>query len=155
MDASDDAGTALSLEISRAPRYDGEDVSPTTARELQGWYCYGMAAEVFAVVGTGSFLPVTMEQLARERGVLWSDRRTPCIGSSDSGSSLDMRAEGAGASNDKDQCIINLLGAEMTSSSFVMYTFSIAVFIQALTLVSFSTFADHGKNSKIPLSHDH
>lgn len=34
-------------------RYDGEDTSPTTSRELKGWYSYAIAAEVFAVVGIG------------------------------------------------------------------------------------------------------
>ena len=37
----------------RKPRYDGEDTSPTTQRELLGWYSYGVAAEVFAVCGVG------------------------------------------------------------------------------------------------------
>lgn len=37
----------------RAPRYDGEDVSPTTERELRGWYSTGLAAEIFAVCGVG------------------------------------------------------------------------------------------------------
>lgn len=37
----------------RAPRYAGEDTSPTTDRELKGWYSYGLAAEVFAVCGVG------------------------------------------------------------------------------------------------------
>ena len=121
-------------------RYSNEDTSATTTTELRGWYCYGMAAEVFAVVGTGSFLPVTMEQLARESGVLFSDRNTPCTASTSS-TSREKRTE------DQDQCLITLLGAEITSSSFVMYTFSLAVFVQALTLVSFSTFADHGELS--------
>lgn len=34
-------------------RYKGEDTSPTTPRELNGWYSYAIAAEVFAVVGVG------------------------------------------------------------------------------------------------------
>jgi UMF1 family MFS transporter len=41
----------------RAPRYEGEDVSETTDRELRGWYAYGLAAEVFAVCGVGKWLP--------------------------------------------------------------------------------------------------
>jgi UMF1 family MFS transporter len=36
-----------------ALRYKNEDNSPTTARELNGWYSYAVAAEVFAVVGVG------------------------------------------------------------------------------------------------------
>jgi hypothetical protein len=35
-------------------RYEGEDVSPTTKRELNGWFAYPIAAEVFAVVATGT-----------------------------------------------------------------------------------------------------
>jgi len=34
-------------------RYEGEDISPTTTRELHGWYAYPIAAEVFAVVAVG------------------------------------------------------------------------------------------------------
>lgn len=35
------------------PAYDGQDLSPTTTRELRGFYAYGLAAEVFAVCGVG------------------------------------------------------------------------------------------------------
>jgi UMF1 family MFS transporter len=42
----------------RSPRYEGEDVSPTSKRELMGWYTYGLAAEVFAVCGVGMSFPV-------------------------------------------------------------------------------------------------
>ena len=38
----------------RPPRYAGEDTTPTTRREILGWYSYGIAAEVFAVCGVGS-----------------------------------------------------------------------------------------------------
>jgi UMF1 family MFS transporter len=34
-------------------RYEGEDLSATSPRELKGWYSYTIAAEVFAVVGVG------------------------------------------------------------------------------------------------------
>lgn len=37
----------------RAPRFEGEDVSATTERELRGWYSTGLAAEIFAVCGVG------------------------------------------------------------------------------------------------------
>jgi len=37
----------------RPPRYEGEDVSELTTRELRGWYAYGSAAEVYAVCGVG------------------------------------------------------------------------------------------------------
>jgi MFS transporter, UMF1 family len=37
----------------RAPRYSGEDTSETSEREIRGWYCYSLAAEVYAVCGVG------------------------------------------------------------------------------------------------------
>lgn len=46
--------------------------------------------------------------------------------------------------SENNQCVINIFGAEITTSSFAMYTFSIAVFVQALALVSFSAVADRG-----------
>jgi hypothetical protein len=39
----------------RKSRYEGEDTSPTTKRELRGFYAYGVAAEVFAVCGVGEY----------------------------------------------------------------------------------------------------
>lgn len=38
----------------RPPRYASEDTTPTSRREILGWYSYGIAAEVFAVCGVGS-----------------------------------------------------------------------------------------------------
>ena len=144
MSARDADEDVVSPTMSRAPRYEDEDISPTTKRELQGWYCYGMAAEVFAVTGSGSFLPVTIEQLARENGVLYSDRKTPCVGAAaNAARDLISRAP----KTDKDQCIVHFFGTDMTTAAFTMYTFSVAVFIQALTLVSFSSVADHGKET--------
>lgn len=43
----------MSRNGARAPRFQGEDVSPTTERELKGWYSVGLAAEIFAVCGVG------------------------------------------------------------------------------------------------------
>jgi hypothetical protein len=36
------------------------------------------------------------------------------------------------------------LGLQINTASFAMYTFSLAVLIQALTLISFSALADYG-----------
>jgi len=44
------------------------------------------------------------------------------------------------------ECVIKPFGFEITSASFAMYTFSLSVFIQALSLVSFSAIADHGNS---------
>lgn len=160
----------------RTSRYDGEDTTPTTPRELRGWYSYAIAAEVFAVVGvgkytrictslqfdfdnncfrrvakcyTGLFLPVLLEQLPREQGVLFSDRSKPCVDPLGSGSAGRLRARADGAGGD-DQCIVRFMGSDVTTTSFAMYTTSAAVLVQAITLVCFSSFADHGTSSQFP-----
>ena len=123
-----------------------EDKTSTSQREIYGFYSYGIAAEVFAVVGVGAFLPVTLEQLARENGVLYSDRTTPCVQQASSANGLQMR--GSDGARDPDQCLVHLFGTDVTTASFAMYTFSLAVLCQALVLVSFSSFADYGGNRK-------
>lgn len=148
----------------QAPRFEGEDVSPTTERELRGWYSTGLAAEIFAVCGVGkqdnmngiclwsdfiagSFAPVTLEQLARESGVLRSDGTTPCIQAkaSANGRLAQLLVRVVSRRDDEDsQCIVRPFGRDMATSSFAMYTFSIAVFVQALVLISFSPVADYG-----------
>ncbi|KAL5002982.1 autophagy-related protein 22-2 [Aspergillus recurvatus] len=126
---------------SRSPRYRGEDTSPTDRREIWGWYAYGIAAEVFAVCGVGSFLPLTLEQLAREQGFLPSSH-LPCVGPD------APPAAGNGTAPANEACVVPLMGLEINTASFAMYTFSLAVLIQALTLVSFSALADYENNRK-------
>lgn len=138
------------------PSYPGEDTRLTSTRELSGWYSYGWAAEVFVVCGVGSFIPITLEQLARERGVLLSDRTVACSAafqttmptnypnttmSSQAARALFPRA-------DKGQCIIHFAGTEINTASFAMYTFSISVLVQALLIISMSGAADHGRYRK-------
>ncbi|KAF2768142.1 MFS general substrate transporter [Teratosphaeria nubilosa] len=134
-------------------RYEGEDTSPTTQREMNGWYFVGLAAEVYAVCGVGSFSPVLLEQLARERGVLRSDKTTPCIqpkagGTDVAGRLSKVLRRAVDATDDGGSCVVHPLGRETSTASFAMYTFSIAVFVQALTLISFSAVADYGTYRK-------
>lgn len=128
--------------------WPGEDRAPTTQRERYGFYSYSIAAEVFAVVGVGAFLPVTLEQLARENGVLYSDKSTPCTAPQAPQASTMHMIRATDGTRDPDQCIVHLFGSDITTASFAMYTFSVAVFCQALTLVSVSAFADYGGNRK-------
>jgi hypothetical protein len=51
----ENGGAAESQHSSKQQQYEGEDLSPTTARELRGFYAYGLAAEVFAVCGVGKY----------------------------------------------------------------------------------------------------
>jgi len=82
--------------------------------------------------------------------VFWSDKTTPCVAKvelgngSDGNASLASLLVRAATEKENDQCIITLFGSEITTASFAMYTFSIAVLVQALALISFSSVADHG-----------
>lgn len=77
-----------------------------------------------------------LESLARENGVLLSDRKSPCGPSSDKNP------------YDGGQCIVYVLGMEINTASFAMYTFSVSVLLQALLVVSISCAADHGNYRK-------
>lgn len=132
-------------DSSSPPNYEGEDTRLTSDKELSGFYMYGWAAEVFVVCGIGSFIPVTLEQLARENGVLLSDGITPCK----STFKASRPSIWSTPNSDRDkQCVIHFLGAEINTASFAMYTFSISVLIQALLIISMSGAADHGRFRK-------
>ncbi|KAK2762814.1 Autophagy protein 22 [Arachnomyces sp. PD_36] len=142
----------------RDPPYPGDDPRPTSRKELAGWYCYGWAAEVFAVCAIGSFLPITLEQLARDRGVLLSDKETPCSASWEasfpSGPGLAPDLVGPTSRNNSShspttgQCVVYIAGIEINTASLAMYTFSVSVLIQALLIISMSGAADHGRYRK-------
>ncbi len=91
---------------------------------------------------------MTLEQLARERGVLFSDRTTPCTAkvakAAGSATAAAVKMLARAAERDKDQCVVNIGGIEVTTASFAMYTFSLAVLVQAISLISFSAIADYG-----------
>ncbi|TEY35196.1 hypothetical protein BOTCAL_0598g00020 [Botryotinia calthae] len=124
-------------------QYAGEDTRLTSRKELSGWYAYGFAAEVFVICGIGSFIPITLEQLARENGVLLSDPTQPC------GSSSTHLPPGLNPGNLKDsQCVIYLGGLQINTASFAMYSFSLSVLFQAILVVSISCAADHGNYRK-------
>ncbi|KAJ5102854.1 hypothetical protein N7532_003383 [Penicillium argentinense] len=130
------------------PQYLGDDPRPTSRKELAGWYCYGWAAEVFTVCAMGSFLPITLEQLARDRGVLLSDKTTPCSPTWSPSRQASDGAEPSVRSPATGQCIIYFLGAEINTASFALYTFSASVLVQAILIISMSGAADHGSYRK-------
>ncbi|POS88464.1 hypothetical protein EPUL_000158 [Erysiphe pulchra] len=143
------------------PSYQEQDTSYTSRRELIGWYIYNFAAEVFVICGAGelafltflgksfiagSYLPVILEQLARENGVLLSDNSTAC-GSSSSHSLPELDSQ-PHTINSPEICIVHVLGIPINTASFAMYTFSIGVLIQAILVISISSAADNGNYRK-------
>ena len=104
---------------------------------------------MFATICAAIFFPVNLEQLARENGVLASDRTTPCTASL--GNITDPSQQMfsmALPTEDPNRCVVHFLGITwMDSSSFALYTFSISTFLQAVLVVSMSGAADYGISS--------
>jgi UMF1 family MFS transporter len=91
-----------------------------------------------------SFLPITLEQLARDQGVLLSDKATPCRTTQ----STPLDPHKKRGHDELPACIVYFLGAEINTASFAMYTFSLSVLVQALLIISMSGAADHGRFRK-------
>lgn len=84
-----------------------------------------------------------------------SDKSTPCEAGFDKPlrnafvtASPSSESATSTARSVNGQCIIHLLGAEINTASFAMYTFSISVLIQSLLIISISAAADHGNYRK-------
>ena len=148
-----DLETAMGENVNHdGARFEGEDNRPTSKKELWGWYSYGWAAETFPIVCMASFLPITLEQLARENGVLLKDRITPCRAAwapppPTSNNSTDSYLY-TSKPRELPACVVYILGTEVNTASFALYTFSASVLVQALLIISMSGAADHGRFRK-------
>ena len=101
----------------------------------------------------GSFLPITLEQLARDQGVLLTDKTTPCRKNGHTHLNATVKPYINTRSHrphhgELPACVIYFLGAEINTASFAMYTFSLSVLAQALLIISMSGAADHGRFRK-------
>lgn len=127
------------------PKYPGEDTRPTSRKELLGFYTYGFAAEVFVVCGLGAFIPMTLEDLARDSAtaVLAKDHSKSCKAQGIERITRDLAPPSKGS-----QCVFQFFGHEINTASFAMYTFSFSVLLQSLIVVTMSGAADHGQYRK-------
>jgi UMF1 family MFS transporter len=89
---------------------------------------------------------MTLEQMARDRGFLESDKTTRCSSSWDASPSSTVHV-----ASESSQCVVYFLGMEINTASFAMYTFSVSVLLQALLIISMSGAADHGSYRKLLL----
>ncbi|KZV98880.1 MFS general substrate transporter [Exidia glandulosa HHB12029] len=98
-------------------------------RRLRGWLCYAFASEVFAVVSLTLFLPICLEQFARDNGYLSPDYTIPCV---------DQTTK----ADEGTRCAVRLGWAWIDTASFSLYVFSASVALQALTVISVGAIAD-------------
>ena len=79
-------------------------------RELWGWLSYAFASEVFVIVSLTLFLPICLEQFARDNGFLLPDKTIPCPSS---------HAPPAGTvEEDEARCVVKLGWAWIDTASF-------------------------------------
>ncbi|THH13716.1 hypothetical protein EW146_g6539 [Bondarzewia mesenterica] len=106
-------------------------------KSLWGWLSYAFASEVFVIVSLTLFLPICLEQFARDNGYLLPDKTIPC--SSVSNKFVEETTA---------RCAVKLGWAWIDSASFSLYVYSISVALQALTVISMGGIADHPPDRK-------
>ncbi|KAH7915764.1 autophagy-related protein 22-like protein [Hygrophoropsis aurantiaca] len=109
-------------------------------KRLWGWLSYAFASEVFVVVSLTLFLPICLEQFARDNGFLQPDRIKPCS----SVSTILL-------SNSDERCVVKIGWAWIDTASFSLYVYSISVALQALTVISMGSIADRPSYRKLLL----
>ncbi|KAI0052223.1 autophagy-type protein 22 [Auriscalpium vulgare] len=108
-------------------------------RELWGWLSYAFASEVFVIVSLTLFLPICLEQFARDNGYLLPDKTVPC-------------SSARGTADEDIRCVVKLGWAWVDTASFSLYVYSISVALQAITVISMGGIADHPPHRKPLLS---
>lgn len=71
-----------------------------------------------------------------------SDRTQACVRSPSPGLPSVMNGSSTG------QCIVTILGIEVNTASFTMYTFALSTFFQTVLVITMSGAADHGQYRK-------
>ncbi|KAH6904940.1 autophagy-type protein 22 [Coprinopsis sp. MPI-PUGE-AT-0042] len=107
-------------------------------RHLYGWLSYAFASEVFVIVSLTLFLPICLEQFARDNGFLLPDKTQPCVSS----------ATPAVVGKPETRCVVKLGWLWIDTASFSLYVNSISVALQALTVISMGGIADHPPHRK-------
>nr|QFR37086.1 MFS transporter [Cyberlindnera americana] len=133
----------------------------TTLSEIFGWCLYGWAAEPFIVCAVSTYVPLLLEQYARENGVRLDDHSQPCLieppvvppilppPASNGSYPVDPQLMFRDLKTETVQrCVVYVLGTYIDTSSYALYTFSFSVLIQTLVVISMSGAADRGHYRK-------
>lgn len=140
-----------------------EEDSLTSFKEIIGWCLYGWAAEPFIVCAVSTYVPLLLEQYARENGVRLDDHTQPCVltppvippilpppdpNTNMTDPQLYFRSFQETTKQDPIKCVVYVLGRYIDTSSYALYTFSFSVLIQTLVVISMSGAADRGHYRK-------
>ncbi|KAH8105196.1 MFS general substrate transporter [Cristinia sonorae] len=120
-----------------SPEYDAGRYK----RHLRGWLSYNFASEVFAIAAMTLFMPICLEQFARDNGFLMPDKINPCFVSANITDGLSVAEATA-------PCVVKLGWVWVDTASFSLYVKSIGVALQALVVISMGGIADHPPHRK-------
>ncbi|VEU22895.1 DEKNAAC103991 [Brettanomyces naardenensis] len=124
---------------------------PTTKLEILGWCLYAWASEPFIVSAVGTYVPIILEQIARDNGVQNGDKISPCKGSrNDPVPYPPQQPPPPGPSTADNSCVLPVFNGKfyIDTSSYALYTFSFSVLIQTICVISMSGAADRGAHRK-------
>ncbi|KAH9915558.1 autophagy-type protein 22 [Epithele typhae] len=130
-----DASAASHYEH-EVPRFD----KTKYRKHLWGWFSYAFASEVFVIASVTLFLPICLEQFARDNGFLLPNKTEPC--SSVSGAPTTTE------SGEEARCVVKLGWFWVDTASFSLYVLSFSVALQALVVISMGGIADHPAHRK-------
>lgn len=110
-------------------------------RQLRGWLTYAFASEVFVIVSLTLFLPICLEQFARDNGYLLPEKTQPC-------SLASANSTRIASPQEENRCVVKIAWLWIDSASFSLYVYSASVALQALTVISMGNIADHPPHRK-------
>ncbi|ODV97711.1 hypothetical protein PACTADRAFT_30145, partial [Pachysolen tannophilus NRRL Y-2460] len=107
--------------------------------DILGWCAYAWACEPFIVSCIGTYVPLLLEQIARDNGVKLLDHSITC----------NSKAEQPPDPKWK-KCVLPMFNGTIyvDTSSFALYTFAISVFIQTIVVISITGASDKGHYKK-------
>lgn len=97
------------LSLTQEPDVSERVVRGRHRRQLYAWWSYAVAAECFAAVAQTVFLPLALEQTARERGFLEPDHTISC---------MTPGGDDGGAGSDPHRCKALIAGIWIDTASF-------------------------------------
>ena len=113
---------------------------------IYAWYTYAFAAEVFSACALAIFLPITLEQMAREVGFVAPELVVPCtqMDSAEGEEAWVCKARilGSWVDTASFRCVLAFGSAPVQQLTASMYVKSLAVAIQALAIISIGPLAD-------------
>ena len=95
-----------------------------TKRNIKGWYFYSFSSKPFVVSAVSTYIPLLLERFARSNGVQLGNHSLPCT-------------------SESDKCVLPLFNTfYVDTASFALYTFSVSVLFQTITVVTVSGIVD-------------